>query len=136
MLVNPADLGTAVCRAIMRDMDDKPILLELHKPSAPSWPVIEATSAGERVIAAQWCVVLLPLPHAVGVRAHLKFWGMGIWDRAVLTDGGNKENLFVPYPKAMELIGGDDYYAALRDAVDRALAAVEADRAKIKAEEG
>jgi hypothetical protein len=129
MPVNPTDLGTAVCRAIMRDLDDKPVILETFNVATHGRD-FEYTPASERAIAAQWCVILLPLPDCVGVRAHLKFWGMGIWDQAELTDGGNKENLFVRYPEDPAQITGAEYETALREAVSKALAAVEADRAK------
>jgi hypothetical protein len=129
MPVNPTDLGTAVCRAIMRDLDGKPVILETFNVATHGRD-FEYTPASERSIAAQWCVILLPMPDCVGVRAHLKFWGMGIWDQAELTDGGNKENLFVRYPEDPALITGAEYETALRDAVGKALAAVEADKAK------
>jgi hypothetical protein len=130
MPVNSTDLGIAVCDAIMRDMDDKPIALERYNPHAPGGRDTERTSAADRTIMDQWCVILLPMPDAVGVRAHLKFWGMGIWDQAELAEGGNRENLFVRYPDDPAQITGAEYEAALRDAVNTALAAVEADRAK------
>jgi hypothetical protein len=131
MPVNPTDLGTAVCRAIMRDLDDKPVILETFN-LATHGRDFEYTSASERAIAAQWCVILLPLPDCVGVRAHLKFWGMGIWDQAELADGDNKHNLFVRYPEDPAQIMGAEYESALRAAVSKALAAIEADRAKVR----
>jgi hypothetical protein len=114
----------------MRDLDGKPLILETYNPRTPGVRDKERTSAAERSIADQWCVILLPLPDAVGVRAHLKFWGMGLWDQAELTDGSNKENLFVRYPEDPVQITDAEYETALRDAVSKALAAVEAGRAK------
>lgn len=131
MIVEPVDLGTAVCRSVMRSLDDRPILLERYG-SPP-----EVTTAGERVIAMQWCAVLLPLPDMVSVRAHLKYWGMGIWDRAELSPAAGpsfRELIFVPYPDDLALIVGPGFERALREAAEKALDAAEADRVRVRAE--
>jgi hypothetical protein len=133
MSVDPTDLGAAVCRALMREMDDKPIALELRDPRTLGRSVYEETGGMDGTVFMQWCVILMPLPDVVGVRAHLKFWGMGVWDRAELTDGTNPGNLFVPYPDDPAQIAGPDYEAALRAAVVTALSAVQAGRAQLAA---
>ena len=137
MPVDPTDLGTAVCRSIMRGLDDRPIVLETRNAANPLTPVLESTTGGERDLAMQWCVVLLPLPDLVSVRAHLKYWGMGMWDRAELSPDAEpsfRELIFVRYPEDPAQITAGAYEAELREALGKALAAAEADRAKVHAE--
>jgi hypothetical protein len=137
MPVDPTDLGTAVCRSIMRDLDGKPIVLETRNPANLLRPVLDATAAGEKDFAMQWCVMLLPLPDMVSVRAHLKYWGMGIWDQAELSpdaDPSFRELIFVRYPDDPAQITAGPYEAELREAVGKALEAAEAGRAKVQAE--
>lgn len=135
MTVTTTDLGTAACAALMRALDGKPVALEIYKGS--SVYAYDLTSAAENCIAQQWCVILLPLPDMISVRAHLKYWGMGIWDRAELSpeaDPSFRELIFVRYPEGQAAIAGPEFAAELRAAVDQALAAVEADRAKVAAD--
>lgn len=130
MPVNPMDLGTAVCHAIMRDLDDKPVLLQGYDPRQPVNPPMEATAAAEQAIMAQWCVVLLPTLDFVGVRAHLRYHGCGLYERAVLRPGDEpfEHSIFVRYPEDRTAITGAGYEAELRAAVHLALAAVEENR--------
>jgi hypothetical protein len=137
MPVDPTDLGTAVCRALMRDMDDKPIALELYNPRDPSRRLYEETTESKNTFALQWCAVLMPLPDMVSVRAHLKYWGLGIWDRAELSpdaDPSFRELIFVRYPDDPAQITAGPYEAALREATEKALRAAEADRTQVQAE--
>jgi hypothetical protein len=138
MTVNPMDLGTAVCHAIMRDLNDKPILLQGYDPQQPMNPPMEATTAGEEVIMAQWCVVLLPTLDFVGVRAHLRYLGGGLYEQAVLRPGEEpfECSIFVRYPEDKTAITGPEYEADLRAAVEEAVAAVEEDRARVLASAG
>lgn len=132
MPVEPADLATALCRAVMRDLDDQPILLELLRPGTVMTYDYEATTAAKRMAAGQYCAVLLPVPGFVSVRAHLKFHGLGFHDRAVLSpgDGEFEELIFVRYPDDPALIIGPEYEAELRAAVGKALAAIEESKEK------
>lgn len=138
MTVNPMDLGTAVCHAIMRDLDDKPILLQGYDPQQPMNPPLEATAAGERVIMAQWCVVLLPTLDFVGVRAHLRYQGLGLYEQAVLRPGAEpfEYSIFVRYPEDKTAITGAEYEAEVRAAAVEALAAVEEDQVRVLAAAG
>lgn len=136
MTITNTDLGTAVCRSIMRDLDDKPLAVEVLRSLSPVSTSLEMTTAAERSIAQQWTVILLPTLDFVSVRANLKYWGLGLWDLAVLNpDGGSfDKNLFVRYPSDPSLITGPEYEVELRAAVEKALAAVDADRERIAAE--
>lgn len=134
MPVEPLDLGTAVCRALMREMDDRPLVLELLA-AVPGRTAYEYTSASEGAIAMQWCAVMFPLPDMISVRAHLKFWGMGIWDQAEISDDPSfPHNLFVRYPSDPAAITGPELEAELRAAVEKALTAAETDRERVYAE--
>lgn len=135
MTVSPMDLGIAVCHAVMRDLDDKPVLLHGYDPRQPMNPPMEATAAGENAIMAQWCVVLLPTLAFVGVRAHLRYYGLGLYEQAVLRPGEEpfEHSIFVSYPEDRTAITGAEYEAELRAAVGEALAAVEADQARVLA---
>lgn len=134
MPVEPLDLGTAVCRALMREMDDRPLVLELLG-AVPGRTTYEYTSASEATIAMQWCAVVFPLPDMISVRAHLKFWGMGIWDQAEISDDLSfPHNLFVRYPSDPSGITGPEFDTELRAAVEKALTAAETDRERVYAE--
>jgi hypothetical protein len=131
MPVDPADLGAAVCRAVMALLYDKPVVLEIYNHADPLHPFTEVVAAGPNVICKQWCAVLLPLPDMVSVRAHLKYWGMGIWDRAELSPDAEvsfRDLIFVRYPDDPAQITGPAFEAELREATEKALAAVEAGR--------
>lgn len=131
MTVTSTDLGTTACRSLLRDLDDKPVEIESYR--APGVYDYVLTDAASRCISQQWCVVLLPLPDMISVRAHLRYWGFGIWERAELSpeaDSSFRELIFVRYPEDQAAITGPEYGAELRAAVDKALDAIEADRAK------
>jgi len=134
--VTTTDLGIAACRALMRDMDGKPVIMETYNPENPLVPDLEATSAGMRRIAGQWCAVLSVQPDKVSVSARLKYWGMGLRDYAPLNPADDyfKDYLFVRYPDDPALITGPEYEAELRAATGKAVAAVEADWARLQAE--
>jgi hypothetical protein len=122
--ISPLDLGATVCRALMRDMNDKPIRLALYNPKTAS-DDYEYTSA--RKVADQWTVTLLPTLDFVTVSATGKFWGMGMWDQ--IDVGGvnhiGPEYDYVTYPEDSAQITGDEYVTRLRSVVERALKAVE-----------
>lgn len=135
MPVETTDLGAAACRAVMRGMDGKPVALELRRPGYA--PRYEATTAGEQTIAWQWCVILMPTLDFVSVRAQLNCWGPGLYHDAELNPDGTsvtRNYLFVRYPAEPAAITGPEYEAELRAATERAVAAVEQDRARVHAE--
>lgn len=135
MPVETTDLGAAVCRAVMREMDGKPVALELRRPGYA--PRYEATTAGGQTIAWQWCVILMPTLDFVSVRAQLHCTGGVLYRDAVLDPGDDTpfcQFLFVRYPADPAAITGPGYEAELRAAVEKAVAAVEADWARVRAE--
>jgi hypothetical protein len=152
MTVTAADLGAAVCRALMRELADRSVRLDLwvgypkgataaahvaaHGPEVAYR--YEYTPAGERRVADQWTVVLLPTPAFVTVRATGRYWGFGVWDDL---DIGAANDLtptgdYVRYPAGHEddpsLVTGDGYVGRLRAAIERALAVVERDHARAR----
>jgi hypothetical protein len=126
--VTTTDMATTVCRALMREMGDKPLRLSLFDLRTMSYSY-ERTNAAR--IADQWTVTLMPTLEFVTVSAHGKYWGMGMHDD--LDIGGSKrpQYHYVRYPDGdPTLIAGAEYVTALRAAVEQALAAVERDHAK------
>lgn len=136
MSVTTTDLGIAVARALMRDHDDRPVIMETYNPANPMTPHREATSAGAKRIAGQWCAVLSVQPDKVSVSARLKYWGMGLYDYAPLNpaDGHFKDYLFIRYPDDPAMITGPEYEAELRAAAEKALDAAEADWERVRAQ--
>lgn len=121
MPVSTYDLGVAVCRALMRELRDRPVIMNL------SQSVTEANPAAGQRFADQWCAVLTPTLDWVGVSTHLQSQGPFLWDQAVLDQGGDfPHSIFVPYPVDPAAIIGPGYEASLRAAVEKALTVVDA----------
>jgi hypothetical protein len=134
--VSTTDLGIAVTRALMRDLDGRPLIMETWNPANPLVPDREATSEGARRIAGQWCAILSVQPDKIAVSVRLKYWGMGLYDYAPLNpdDSYFKDYLFIRYPDDQALITGPAYEAELRAAAEKALDAAESDWARVRAE--
>ena len=127
--VNTTDLGATVCRALLREMDDKPIALEPYRQAT------EYTTGARLRIANQWTVILCPTLDFVGVRAQTQYHGPGLRDFVKLNPGGRlEESLFVDYPEDPAAIVGEEYAAKLRAAIEEAVKAVEDDYAAVTAE--
>lgn len=136
MSVTTTDLGIAVCRALMRELDSRPVIMETYNPARPMTPDRECTTAGMNRIAGAWTAVLSVQPDKVSVSARLKYWGMGLYDYAPLNPADDyfKDYLFIYYPDDPALITGPGYEGELRAAAESALAAAEADWARVQAE--
>jgi hypothetical protein len=133
--VSTSDLGATVCRALMRELDDQPIIMRTYNPAHPASDDQEWTTAGGRQIAGQWCAILSVQPDKVSVFAHLKYWGAGLYEYAHLNPGGEpfQDYLFITYPADPALIIQGGYADELRGATEKALAAAAADWARIQA---
>jgi len=123
---DPVQLGTEACRALMRELDGYPVLLETPAPGDPLNRLTEATAAGQRERNGTWCVVLVPTLDMVSVRAQLAMTVLGWPDLAILSPGEDrfKEYIYVRYPQDTQQVAGPQYAARLRDAVLTAAAAV------------
>lgn len=123
---DPVQLGTEACRALMRELDGYPVLLEAPAPGGPLNKLTEATAAGQRERHGTWCVVLVPTLDMVSVRAQLAMSILGWPDLAVLSPGEDRlrEYIYVRYPQDRQQVAGPEYAARLRDAVLTATAAV------------
>lgn len=134
--LSTTDLGEGTCRAVMRDMPGRAVILEAIDWPGDALPGIrlERTPAAETAVADQWCVVLLPCSDMVSVRGNLAYMGFGFWDLAVLREAGElfPNNLFVRYPADPAGITGPEFGAGLRAVVERVLGIVEADCAAWK----
>lgn len=131
MTVNTTDLGTTVCRALLREMDDKPIALE------PYMQAVEYTTEARKRIALQWSVILRPMLDGVSVRAQTRYHGLGLWDYVRINPCGRiEETLFVDFPEDPAGIIGEEYTAELRAAIQEAVKAVEDDYAAAKTKAG
>jgi len=137
MPVTTSDLGAAVCRALMRDLDDKPVIMQAYNPANPVTPDEEWTTAADGQAIGQWCVILSVQPDKISVAARTSYWGVGRYNLAQLRpdkDDYFKDYLFIQYPDDPALITGPGYEAQLRAAIDTALTAAAADWLGIKAE--
>lgn len=130
MPVEPQDLGLAMCRVVMRDLDDRPAVIA--GPLDMPW---EETVAASRCVASQWTAVLTPNPDRVSVSARLRCMGFGLWEQAVLSPGAGQFDklIFVLYPQDPAKITGAEYEARLREAVEKAVTVVEEDYARVRA---
>jgi hypothetical protein len=126
--IDTTDLGTTVCRALLREMDDKPIALEPYRQA------VEYTTEARKRVALQWSVMLRPMLDGVTVRAQTRYRGLGLWDYARINPAGRvEETLFVDFPEDPADIIGEEYTAELRAAIETAVKAVEDDYAAAKA---
>lgn len=124
--LNPTELGEAVCRKLLRGMPDAALVLNVYG-GAPEW-----TPAAEQRMFGQWVVALNPTLDFVSVvpKGQLETaWG----PYKEIDFGGNNPltpaSELVHYPADRQDITGEAYAALLRDAVERAVQAVEADYA-------
>ncbi len=133
--ISRADLGTTVCRVLMREMDDKPIRVDVPNPRRPIG-AHEYEYTRIHPLADQWMVTLLPTLDFVTVTANGKYFGFGLWediDIGGVNSMGRPEYDYVNYPDGYRddpsLITGDEYVAKLRAVVERAVKAAEDDYA-------
>ena len=113
--MSTTDLGAAMCRAALRDRDTDPLIV-VH-PGVDTW----RTTAAELATGQQWTVRLVAGLHSVGVVAQGRV--------SSATSGLDWLHCaFVTYPADAGRILGPTYQAALHNAIDHAIAVVEASR--------
>jgi hypothetical protein len=115
-------LGTEACREIMRELADRPIMMELPDLDNLPGQIYEWTAAGNG--GDRWCI-LVPTLDMVSVRAQT---GSGFLpDLAVLSPGKGQfdKYIFVRHPSDPSLVGGEAHKAELRAAVEKALGALD-----------
>ena len=127
MSVNRTDLGATVCRALLREMADKPVRLDIWA-GAGQWH-IERT--GQIRVLDQWTVRISPTLEYVSVVAQGRYQTLIGCDTIPIPGDDTTEagTLLIAYPKDSAEITGDEYAARLREAVERALVVCEADYA-------
>jgi hypothetical protein len=130
MSLNSMDLGLAACRALMRDLDDKPVFLEVYNPNVAGRHTYETTSEGQRRggLSLSRAVVLVATLDMVGVRANLAYEGFGMYEQAELSpeaDEQKKPYAFFYYGDYPDGPTSAAFQGAVRAAVDKGLAAIE-----------
>lgn len=126
MPISRADLGATACRALMRDLDDRPLVLDLWVGLGQ----FACERTGNTRLIDQWTVAISPTLDWVSVVAH----GQG-WEFLPLPDSDTGRSYLLRYPANAVDIIGPDYAAQLRAAVDKALQVVERDYARVQREE-
>lgn len=133
--INAMHMAETVCRRIMADLPDAPLVLETYvRPGEYDY---ERTDAAR--LLDQWVVMLRPTLDFVSVGGQGRLRGFGLYDEV---DIGGQNDIgpqydYVTFPVEARhnpaLVVGDEYVARLRTSVERAVAAVEADYAAAKA---